>query len=76
MATTVKATGKVIFRDLGSGAYELNADDGRTYALVGRAIFASRLKGGETITVEGELVDAPGLGMTGSPQIQVRQVTR
>lgn len=67
-----KVCGKVVFRDLEGGLYELQADDGERYSLVG-----GQFKDGELVTVEGEIEEEMlGIGMTGATSLKVRKVHR
>jgi hypothetical protein len=66
----MKLTGKVAFRDVETGIWVLEGDDGRTYQLAGgdRKI----KKAGGRIEAEGEVVkDAVTIGMVG-PVFEVK----
>lgn len=67
-----RVTGRVVYRDLEGGTWELHADGGRRYQLAGGAFTA-----GETVTVEGEVQEGGfGIAMTGLPVLSVRRVLR
>ncbi len=67
-----KISGKVVFRDLEGGVWELVGDDGARYALHG-----GRFQDGERVTVEGDVAqDMLGIGMTGAPALKVKKVSR
>lgn len=64
--------GKVVFRDLGPGTWELVTPDGRRLQLDGGSF-----RDGERVTVEGEVDEAAlGIGMTGAATLRVRKVER
>jgi hypothetical protein len=66
--------GKVEKRDLEGGIWQLVAEDGKRYTLVGST---SGLQGGARVEIEGE-VDAGGgfgIGMAG-PQLRVSKVRK
>ena len=66
--------GRVDKRDLEGGIWQLLADDGKRYTLVGST---SGLQAGAQVEIEGE-VDAGGgfgLGMAG-PQLRVKKVRK
>jgi hypothetical protein len=66
----MKLTGKIAFRDLEGGVWALEADDGRTYELVGGD--PKMLKNGARVQVEGEVRrDAMSLAMIG-PVLSVK----
>jgi hypothetical protein len=70
----MKLTGKLEHRDLEGGTWQLVADDGRRYTLLGAA---SEMKAalGARVEVEGTLDEGFGLAMSG-PQLQVRRVRK
>ncbi len=64
--------GKVVFRDLGPGTWELVTPDGQRLQLDG-----GPFRDGESVTVEGDVDDAAlGIGMTGAPTLRVRKIER
>ena len=62
-------TGTVVREDLGPGVFLLVTDDGQRYALKGGD--AGLRKAGQTVTVEGTVQQAMGIGMTGNPVLDV-----
>ena len=63
----MKVTGKIEKRDLEGGIWQLVADDGKRYTLLG----AKGVKSGERVEVEGSL-DEGGFGFAMSgPQLKV-----
>lgn len=65
----MRMTGKVVFRDLETGVWTLQGDDGRTYQLAGGDRKLKR--DGARIEVDGDVVDAPTAAMVG-PTFTVR----
>lgn len=63
-------TGTVVREDLGPGVFLLVTQGGQRYALKGGD--DGLLQPGQTVTVEGEVVQAMGIGMTGNPVLEVR----
>ena len=57
----MKLTGTLDFRDLEGGFWQLKADDGKRYTLLGRI----NEKSGARVEVEGLLDDGFGIGMSG-----------
>jgi hypothetical protein len=71
----VKVTGTVEFRDLEGGLFQLKADDGKRYTLLGSK---SELKGakGERVEIEGSLDEGGfGIAMSG-PQLKVSKLRK
>jgi hypothetical protein len=66
----VKVRGKVERRDLEGGIWQLVADDGTRYTLVGAV---GRLKSGARVEVEGSLDEGFGIAMAG-PQLRVTSI--
>jgi formylmethanofuran dehydrogenase subunit C len=70
----VKLKGKVEYRDLEGGTYELAAEDGRRYTLVGAKAELKAAKGAQ-VEVEGSLDEGFGISMSG-PQLKVARVRK
>ncbi len=70
----MKLTGKVERRDLEGGTYQLVADDGRRYTLLGAAAELKAAQGAR-VEVEGSLDEGFGIAMAG-PQLQVTKVKK
>ncbi len=68
----MKVTGTIERRDLEGGIWQLVADDGRRYTLLGGA---KGMKAGARVEVEGTLDEGFGIGMAG-PQLRVASVRR
>lgn len=70
----MKLTGTVEYRDLEGGTWQLRADDGKRYTLLGSR---SELKSaqGARVEVEGSLDDGFGIAMAG-PQLRVSKLRR
>jgi hypothetical protein len=66
----MKIRGKVERRDLEGGIWQLVAEDGMQYTLVGAV---GRLKSGMRVEIEGSLDEGFGIAMTG-PQLRVTNV--
>lgn len=66
----MKVRGKVERRDLEGGIWQLVADDGTRYTLVGAV---GRLKSGARVEVEGSLDEGFGIAMAG-PQLRVTSI--
>jgi hypothetical protein len=67
----MKLKGRIERRDLEGGFWQLVADDGKRYTLVG----ASGLEHGARVEVDGALDDGFGFAMAG-PQLRVRSVRK
>jgi hypothetical protein len=67
----MKLTGTLDFRDLEGGMWQLKADDGKRYTLLGRI----HEKSGARVEVEGSLDEGFGIGMAG-PQLRVQSIKR
>jgi hypothetical protein len=70
----VKVRGKVEFRDLEGGTFELSAEDGKRYTLVGATAEVKALRGAR-VEVEGSLDEGFGISMSG-PQLKVARVRK
>jgi hypothetical protein len=70
----VKLKGKVEYRDLEGGIFELAAEDGRRYTLVGAKAELKAAKGAQ-VEVEGSLDEGFGISMSG-PQLKVARVRK
>jgi hypothetical protein len=70
----MKVTGKVEHRDLEGGLWQLVADDGKRYTLVGAAKDLKAAQGAR-VEVEGALDEGFGFGMSG-PQFRVEKVRK
>jgi hypothetical protein len=70
----MKVTGIVEYQDLEGGIWQLAADDGKRYTLLGSR---SALKSfvGQRVEVEGSLEAGFGIAMSG-PQLQVEKLTK
>jgi hypothetical protein len=66
----MRVRGRVERRDLEGGIWQLVADDGKRYTLVGAV---GRLKAGARVEVEGNLDEGFGIAMAG-PQLRVTSV--
>jgi hypothetical protein len=68
----MKVTGTLDFRDLEGGIWQLKADDGKRYTLLGRI----NEKSGARVEVEGILDDGGfGIAMAG-PQLRVNRLKK
>ena len=68
----MKLTGTLDFKDLEGGLWQLKADDGKRYTLLGRI----HEKSGARVEVEGSLDEGGfGIGMSG-PQLRVLSVRK
>ncbi|MGZ6142081.1 MAG: DUF5818 domain-containing protein [Myxococcales bacterium] len=67
----MKLKGVLEFRDLEGGLWQLKADDGKRYTLLGRI----DAKSGATVEVEGFLDEGFGIGMAG-PQLKVSKLRK
>lgn len=70
----MKLKGKVEYRDLEGGTFELAAEDGRRYTLVGATAEVKALRGAR-VEVEGSLDEGFGIAMSG-PQLKVARVRK
>jgi hypothetical protein len=70
----MKVTGTVEFRDLEGGVFQLAADDGKRYTLVGAKSELKSAKGAR-VEVEGSLDEGFGIAMSG-PQLRVGRVRK
>ena len=70
----MKLTGTVEFRDLEGGLWQLAADDGKRYTLLGSRGELKAAKG-QRVEVEGSLDDGFGIGMSG-PQLRVDKLRK
>ena len=61
--------GTVVREDLGPGVFLLVTSDGQRYALQGGD--DGLFQAGQTVKVEGKVVEAMGIGMTGNPVLDV-----
>lgn len=70
----MKLSGKLEYRDLEGGMYELTSDDGKRYTLSGSK---SELKGarGARVEVEGEVEQGFGISMAG-PRFRVSRLRK
>jgi hypothetical protein len=59
----LKLTGKVVFKDLETGVWLLEGDDGKTYQLAGGD--RKLKKNGSRIEVDGDIQDVPTAAMSG-----------
>jgi hypothetical protein len=66
----MKIRGRVERQDLEGGIWQLVAEDGRRYTLVGAV---GRLKSGTRVEIEGSIDEGFGIAMTG-PQLRVASV--
>jgi len=67
----LKVTGRVVFRDLGAGAWTLESEDGRTYQLLGAG--GDLLREGARVVVEGELDAGAATAAMVGPVLRVRR---
>ena len=70
----MKLTGTIGYRDLEGALWELAADDGKTYTLLGSKMELRAAKG-QRVEVEGSLDEGFGVGMSG-PQLKVEKLRR
>jgi len=70
----MKLTGTVEFRDLEGGLWQLAADDGKRYTLLGSKSDLRAAKG-HRVEVEGALDEGFGIGMSG-PQLRVEKLRK
>jgi hypothetical protein len=70
----VKVTGTVEFRDLEGGVFQLKADDGKRYTLLGSKSELKAAKG-ERVEIEGSLDEGFGISMSG-PQLKVAKLRK
>jgi len=70
----MKITGTVEYRDLEGGVWQLAADDGKRYTLLGSRGDLKSAKG-QRVEVEGSLDDGAGIGMAG-PQLRVDKLRK
>jgi hypothetical protein len=70
----MKITGTVEFRDLEGGVWQLAADDGKRYTLLGSRGELKSAKG-QRVEVEGSLDDGAGIAMAG-PQLRVDKLRK
>jgi len=70
----MKLKGKVEYRDLEGGAFELAAEDGKRYTLVGATAEVKALRGAR-VEIEGSLDEGFGIAMSG-PQLKVARVRK
>jgi len=68
----MKIRGRVERRDLEGGIWQLVADDGKRYTLVGAV---AGLTAGAQVEVEGTIDDGFGIAMAG-PQLRVQRVRK
>jgi hypothetical protein len=70
----MKLTGTLHFRDLEGGSFELKADDGKRYTLVGKK---GDLEGatGSRVEIEGSLEEGFGISMSG-PRLRVGKLRK
>jgi hypothetical protein len=68
----MKVRGRVERRDLEGGIWQLVADDGKRYTLVGAI---AGLTAGAQVEVEGTIDDGFGIAMAG-PQLRVQRVRK
>ena len=67
----MKLKGKLNFRDLEGGMWQLETSDGKRYTLLGRI----NEKSGAQVEVEGSLDEGFGIGMAG-PQLRVSSIKK
>ena len=67
----MKLTGTLNFSDIEGGLWQLKADDGKRYTLLGRI----SEKAGSRVEVEGSLDEGFGIGMSG-PQLRVDKLRK
>jgi hypothetical protein len=70
----MKIAGTVEYRDLEGGIWQLAADDGKRYTLLG-ARTDLRAARGKRVEVEGSLDEGFGIGMAG-PQLRVDKLRK
>ncbi|HEX4384431.1 MAG TPA: hypothetical protein VH083_15825 [Myxococcales bacterium] len=70
----MKVTGTVEFRDLEGGLFQLKADDGKRYTLLGAKSDLKDAKG-ERVEIEGSLDEGFGISMSG-PQLRVAKLRK
>ena len=70
----MKLKGTVEFRDLEGGTFQLAAEDGKRYTLVGATAQVKALRGAR-VEVEGSLDEGFGISMSG-PQLKVSRVRK
>ena len=70
----MKISGTVEFRDLEGGIWQLAANDGKRYTLLG-ARTELRAAQGQRVEIEGSLDDGAGIAMAG-PQLRVDKLRR
>lgn len=70
----MKVRGKVEYRDLEGGTYELAAEDGKRYTLVGATAEVKALRGAR-VEVDGSLDEGFGIAMSGS-QLKVARLRK
>jgi hypothetical protein len=70
----MKIAGTVEYRDLEGGLWQLKADDGKRYTLLGARGELKSLKGAR-VEVEGSLDEGFGVAMAG-PQLRVETVRK
>lgn len=70
----MKISGKVEYRDLEGGLWQLAADDGKRYTLMG-AQGELRAAKGQRVEVEGSIDQGFGIGMAG-PQLRVDKLRK
>jgi hypothetical protein len=70
----MKITGTVEYRDLEGGVWQLAADDGKRYTLLGSRGELKSAKG-QRVEVEGSLDDGAGISMSG-PQLRVDKLRK
>ena len=70
----MKLIGKIEHRDLEGGIYQLVAEDGRRYTLLGAAGEVKAAQGAR-VEVEGSLDEGIGFAMAG-PMLQVKKVRK
>lgn len=70
----MKVRGKVEFRDLEGGLFELAAEDGQRYTLLGRKSELHAAQG-QRVEVEGELHEGFGISMAG-PRLKVHRLRK
>lgn len=70
----MKLTGTVEYRDLEGGIFQLAADDGKRYTLLGPGKDL-RAAQGQRVEVDGSLDEGFGIGMSG-PQLRVEKLRK
>lgn len=70
----MKVSGTVEFRDLEGGIWQLAADDGKRYTLLGARTDLRAAKG-QRVEIEGSLDDGVGIAMAG-PQLRVDKLRK